>query len=446
MSDSMTPAELEAEQQSYMRVTESMRRYYPTGVAGMANRKRHFMSLHPKYKQLFGGDERIEELFAEWGRCLEVNRQFLENIAQASEYLFECYWPDGAIKPLHETPTALDVDKVSSTLKQFVRDWGDEGLAERELCYKPLYEALEKNFPNRQERGSVKVLVPGSGLSRLAFEFSLRGFATQGNEFSHHMLIAGSFLLNHVSEPYCMTVHPYVDQSVNVLHREDQFRPCTIPDMCPRDALQDLEAQGLEQGDFAMVAGDFLEVYNQPDQIGQWGAVATCFFIDTAHNIFEYIETIHRILQPGGVWTNIGPLLYHFSDSDEPSVDLSYDEVREMMIRYGFTIDEERRVQSGYTTNARSMKWTVYNCIAFTARKTGEPQTPLGNQFAIQNPHMLKAKGAKPPQDPRHRDPTTGPAEAAPTHSHGGSPCDGHAHSHSHSHAHSHSHGSQGPR
>jgi hypothetical protein len=34
---------------------------------------------------------------------------------------------------------------------------------------------------------------------------------------------------------------------------------------------------------------------------GAWDAVVTCFFIDTAHNIVEYIEIISQILKDGGV-------------------------------------------------------------------------------------------------------------------------------------------------
>lgn len=37
-----------------------------------------------------------------------------------------------------------------------------------------------------------------------------------------------------------------------------------------------------------------------------WDCVATCFFIDTAHNVLDYIETIWNILKPGGVWINLG--------------------------------------------------------------------------------------------------------------------------------------------
>ena len=46
----------------------------------------------------------------------------------------------------------------------------------------------------------------------------------------------------------------------------------------------------------------------------------TVFFIDTAHNIIDYIETINKILKPGGVWINLGNDL-HSEESriDQPS-------------------------------------------------------------------------------------------------------------------------------
>lgn len=37
-----------------------------------------------------------------------------------------------------------------------------------------------------------------------------------------------------------------------------------------------------------------------------WDCVTTCFFIDTAHNVIEYVETIWKILKPGGAWINLG--------------------------------------------------------------------------------------------------------------------------------------------
>ena len=44
--------------------------------------------------------------------------------------------------------------------------------------------------------------------------------------------------------------------------------------------------------------GDFLDIYTEQE----WDCIATVFFIDTAHNIADYIERIYYILRPGGLW------------------------------------------------------------------------------------------------------------------------------------------------
>ncbi|RVW37827.1 Carnosine N-methyltransferase [Vitis vinifera] len=92
---------------------------------------------------------------------------------------------------------------------------------------------------------------------------------------------------------------------------------------------------------------------------GVWDAVVTCFFIDTAHNIVEYIEIISRILKDGGVWINFGPLLYHFADmygqEDEMSIELSLEDVKKVALHYGFQTEKERTIETTYTTNPRSM-------------------------------------------------------------------------------------------
>jgi len=42
----------------------------------------------------------------------------------------------------------------------------------------------------------IRILVPGAGLGRLAFEIARRGYTCQGNEFSLFMLFASNFMLN----------------------------------------------------------------------------------------------------------------------------------------------------------------------------------------------------------------------------------------------------------
>jgi carnosine N-methyltransferase len=41
---------------------------------------------------------------------------------------------------------------------------------------------------------------------------------------------------------------------------------------------------------------------------GTYDGVVTCFFIDTAVHVFDYLQASHRLLKPGGVWINHGPL------------------------------------------------------------------------------------------------------------------------------------------
>lgn len=67
-----------------------------------------------------------------------------------------------------------------------------------------------------------------------------------------------------------------------------------------------------------MAAGSFTEIYASEDQLAQWDSVVTCFFVDTAPVVLEYLETIYEMLKPGGVWVNLGPLLYHWvADMDD---------------------------------------------------------------------------------------------------------------------------------
>lgn len=38
------------------------------------------------------------------------------------------------------------------------------------------------------------------------------------------------------------------------------------------------------------------QVYGGPNMVGRFDCVVTCFFLDTAHNVLDYLEVIHRVL------------------------------------------------------------------------------------------------------------------------------------------------------
>jgi len=148
-----------------------------------------------------------------------------------------------------------------------------------------------------------------------------------------------------------------------VFWEEAPFKSFKIPD---ENLLEELNKN--PEGEMSMVAGEFVEVYKK--QYQTWYSVVTCFFIDTANNIIEYIETIHKILKIGGVWINFGPLLYHYSEIEkECSIELSWDELKHMIIKIGFDITKEEIKESVYSSDNDSMLKTIYRNIYFVAVK-----------------------------------------------------------------------------
>jgi carnosine N-methyltransferase len=266
-----------------------------------------------------------------------------------------------------------DMEKVHSTIKQLMRDWSDEGRLERQQTYGTIIDELLNFYSEHktpESRSGIRVLTPGAGLGRLTWEIARLGFASQGNEFSFYMLLTANMILNEVTGKDAFTFYPFLHQNINVLSINDQIKPTTIPDVNPA-SLSDLLRPHNKAADLSMVAGDFVEVYNDPYYHESFNCVVTCFFIDTGKNIFKYIDTIHKILKPGGLWINLGPLLYHYAEMPNTfSIELTYEEVKQVIQHKNrFNITKERQLDCTYCGNDRSMLSVVYKCMLFTAVK-----------------------------------------------------------------------------
>lgn len=100
----------------------------------------------------------------------------------------------------------------------------------------------------------------------------------------------------------------------------------------------------------SLLPSTWQEVYSRPEVAGTFDAVVTCFFIDTAHNILEYLEVIHKVLRPGGFWLHMGPLLWHWADgsSDELSIELSLADVQQAALLMGFKPLHQEFVDAAY--------------------------------------------------------------------------------------------------
>ncbi|KAI9802091.1 MAG: hypothetical protein M1833_002012 [Piccolia ochrophora] len=295
--------------------------------------------------------------------------------------------------------TANDHAKASTIIRQLARDWSELGLRERQAHFDPVLSELTAQFPlnGTVSRNATRVLVPGAGLGRLVFDICAAGFHAEGTEISYHALLTSSFILNHIPAGTQYQLHPFVSSFSNRVSRASQLRAVQIPDVHPGTALdeasrgQDVHAfQRLE-----MSAGDFCVVYAGKDRREAYDAVATVFFLDTAPNIIRYVETVRNCLKSGGVWVNLGPLLWHFegraekSDEEEAgdeetrerreptgiaepgSVELTDEEVLSLIEQSGFTIErhEIRDAQAGYIQDAESMLQSLYRVSFWVARK-----------------------------------------------------------------------------
>lgn len=306
------------------------------------------------------------------------------------------------------TSSPLHYSKVKSTLHQLARDWSDEGAEERKACYGSMITELERVLPvTAANRNKQRVLVPGCGLGRLPYELASRGYAAQGNEFSYFMLFASHLILNCLGEePNSIAIHPWIHDASNHMRPQDMLRPVPLPDVPPCTL-----ATTNPGADLSMTAGEFLEVYATEANKGAWDAVLTCFFIDTAPVVFEYIDVIWQCLKPGGVWLNCGPLLYHWQElaAEQPpaasaavsaasssaqqggsgtgdvvddryhrSVELSYMEIRHAISARGFSIVKEGKVSTPYAADRLSLMRTMYTGICFTAVKPVEAKEGSG--------------------------------------------------------------------
>ncbi len=118
-----------------------------------------------------------------------------------------------------------------------------------------------------------------------------------------------------------------------------------------------------------MVAGEFLDVYSK--QPGTFDCLVTCFFLDTAHNVLAYIDCISSLLKPGGLWVNLGPLLYHYAEQpDEVQIELSWAEIEQAIPKFGFNFRRQPEFRDCvYTHDKDSIMHLVYKCVLFSAVK-----------------------------------------------------------------------------
>lgn len=247
--------------------------------------------------------------------------------------------------------TVIDFPDVVDTLLAITRDWSSYGKKDRSRLYDCIIDAVqeaaddalstataaarsstassdrlpsldmnqqqqiqeESNLNTEQQQiidqdGQVVVppfcvLVVGASLGRLAWELARLGFSVQGVEKSYLQLFTSNFILNGIATPENpLHLYPFIHHTAMVSTADEQLREIQFPDVDPRQ---------LEQADFSMVAGDFVQLYKEKSV---WDCIVTCFSLENAKNIITYIRRIADVLKAGGVWVNHGSLDFRYEE------------------------------------------------------------------------------------------------------------------------------------
>ncbi|KAG5986487.1 hypothetical protein E4U54_005389 [Claviceps lovelessii] len=159
--------------------------------------------------------------------------------------------------------------------------------------------------------------------------------------------------------------YPFVDGWSHHATDENMHRSLQFPDV-PIDKQKVL-----------MVEGDFTTEFRTYS--GHYDVLLTYFFIDTARNLMSYLNTIKDVLRQGGLWINLGPLLYGTC----PLVQLSLEDILSVSEMMGFQFletDERcgvpsfdkptvRSIEASYTFDCRALTKNAYNAQFWVARK-----------------------------------------------------------------------------
>ncbi|SGY94033.1 BQ5605_C037g11623 [Microbotryum silenes-dioicae] len=353
-------------------------------VALSANQRRRadYFQLPPQHRRLLPG---YAELLNKVDGLLSQNAHFLHAVVELNPF------PPAQQIVDAEAPQEPDHERLRSTLRSVARDWSVEGAHEREAAYTPILNAFQELYGHyeAEDKAKLNVLVPGAGLGRLAWEIVNAGYTCQETN-----RVLNSF--HSTTSINAHTIHPYLHSFSNIRTNADLLGSVQIPDVDPSTIAS------TSSGEFSFAAGDFLEIYAQPSQQAHFDVIVTCFFIDTAKNIVEYLERIWSLLKEDGVWINCGPTLWHFENTEGcNSIELSLEDVKALAKRIGFVLEvrspyewqfsslylaidastrscwpsqNEREVRTSYTTNKRSTLRHEYAASFWTARKSVEEE------------------------------------------------------------------------
>lgn len=339
---------------------------------------------------------RYEEVLQSVEQAVSVNSQIATGIYEAGCLALSEVTNSARTSTWHGIATEEDFSNTRACIRGLFRDWSNEGAPERIAAHTPVLNTLRTELSRHEEdKASFRVLVPGAGLGRLVHSISDLGTSVESIDISYHTLLTCLYLFGGRARNETQTLYPWALGFSNHVSRQDQLRGVQIPDLCLSNpikvACSPLAASREQQ--IVLKSGGFVETYGGQDEAESFSALVTCYFIDTAPDFLAYINTAWNCLKPGGIWINIGPLLWNitengpgsngYSDQDEQEAwkasrqytesvyELAGEEILRVLQAKGFIIEQSSNSvgSSMYVGNRASLMQYHYDQMFWVVRK-----------------------------------------------------------------------------
>lgn len=224
--------------------------------------------------------------------------------------------------------------RAIEAITHYARDWTSMS-SELDPLLKFVKDSVDKFV---KVKSKTLVVVPGSGLGRIAHEVANMGVAKVVTvEFSGLMYLCNEFVYGSKdSYDIYPFLHSYSHHTTAANHtRHVKFTRHSKPD------------------NLDLTFGDFRE-FQVPDGDYDQVVVISAFFMDTAQNMFDYFQAIETVMgEKKGLWINVGPLKY----GSAPFVEFTLEELRDLRTIRGWkdVAEPPAGELAGYLTDTRGL-------------------------------------------------------------------------------------------
>lgn len=241
--------------------------------------------------------------------------------------------------------------RVIEALCHLQRNWSKKGDEE----INPILDYILGQLDHlKLDKENTTVVLPGSGLGRVAHEIALKGYkSVEAVEYSALMNAFNEFI--YTEENNGQILYPYIHSHSHHVSSKHQLRKVNI------------YGRQAKPENLKLLNAD-LRSY-MPSECENI-VLVTEFFVDTAENVLEYMDAFRRISRTGenAYWINLGPLKYGSAPKFEPTLE----EWREIRALYGWKdlneIDPIEGGLVGYLTDEKSMWQGNYGVARWTSK------------------------------------------------------------------------------